>query len=80
MQTRIGSNTKELRYIQADGCEAYDPCPICYKCMNKAAHLYARCASCPVEHDAHTHKNRSWLIRRENFALKLTDETKKALE
>lgn len=77
MLNQLGSNTKEERREQANGCEMYDPCPIDYKCMNKAAHLYARCASCKVEHDAHTHKNRSWFIRRENFAIKVTDETAK---
>lgn len=75
MLNNLGSNTKEERREQANGCSMYDPCPLCYKCMNKAAHLYAKCASCPVQHDAHTHKNRSFFIKRENFGIEVTPET-----
>lgn len=71
--------TRELRLKQANGCPWYDPCPICYNCMNKASHLYARCASCQVPHDAHTHRHRSYMIRRENFRISLTPETQVAL-
>lgn len=74
------SAQKEQFLTQSKGCEMYDPCPLCYKCMNKAAHLYRRCQSCQVPHDAHTHKNRAFFIRRDNFALTLTDETKKKLK
>lgn len=76
----MASNAKEERRQLANGCEMYDPCPLCFKCMNKAAHLYARCATCPVEHDAHTHKNRSWFIKRENFAIDVTEATIKGIK
>lgn len=59
----------------SNGCSMYEPCPICFKCMVKASHLYERCQNCPVEFCGHDHKKRSWAIRRENFAITVTPET-----
>lgn len=74
------SAQKEQFHNLANGCEMYDPCPLCYKCQNKAIHLYRRCETCPVPHDAHTHKNRAFFIRRDNFRLTLTPEGKAAFK
>lgn len=63
----------------SNGCSMYDPCPICFKCKAKASHLYERCVSCPVEFCGHSEKQRAMLIRRENFAITVSDETAKKL-
>ena len=74
------STAKETKLKLSKGCSMYDPCPLCFNCINKAAHLYARCADCEVPHDAHTYKNRTMLIRRENFAITLSEESGKKLK
>lgn len=71
---QLDSEQKVTMAQLANGCEMYDPCPLCYKCMNKATHMYKRCEGCKVPHDAHTHKNRAFFIRRENFAVKLKED------
>lgn len=73
------SDAKQIKLELSKGCIMYDPCPLCFNCMNKAAHLYERCANCEVPHDAHSYKNRTMLIRRENFAITVSDETGKKL-
>lgn len=77
---RNDSRTKETYEKWADGCHMYHPCPINYKCMNKATHLYKKCESCKVPHATHNHKNRAWAIRRDNFAITVTPETFKEFE
>lgn len=72
---RYDSRKKWLYKQMSKGCEMYEPCPINYKCMNKAPHLYLRCANCQVPHATHNYKARVWAIRRENFAIKVTPET-----
>lgn len=72
-----GSDTKHKMKEAANGCSMYEPCPICFKCQNKATHLYVRCEECPVQFCGHNHKQRSFIIRRENFAIKITDEAGK---
>lgn len=74
------SDTRQIRIEQSKGCDLYHPCPICYSCMNKAAHLYSRCANCEVPHDNHDNKKRNMLIRRENFAITPSEETAKKLK
>jgi hypothetical protein len=74
-QTQYGSNRLQMYREMSKGCSMYDPCPINYKCMNKASHLYVRCQECPVPHATHDHKARSWAIRRENYAITVTPET-----
>ena len=69
------SQAKYVRLDESNGCHMYDPCPLCFNCINKAAHLYARCNTCEVPHDNHDHKKRSFLIRRDNFAITLTKES-----
>ncbi|MCX7610345.1 MAG: hypothetical protein N2043_02000 [Ignavibacterium sp.] len=72
--------SNEKRYLlwkESGYCDMYDPCPICYKCMVKASHLYNKCEYCPVEFCAHDNKKRNLLISRENFAIDVTDETGK---
>ncbi|ABS83744.1 hypothetical protein 0305phi8-36p186 [Bacillus phage 0305phi8-36] len=72
---QTGSNAKEINKELSNNCDMYEPCPICFKCQNKATHLYQRCEECPVQFCGHSHKQRSFIIRRENFAIKVTDET-----
>lgn len=69
---------QELKDL-SKGCEMYAPCPINYRCMNRAAHLYVRCQNCEVKPSQHNHKARAWAIRRENFAVTLTKETQRKL-
>lgn len=72
---QTGSDTKQKMKEAANGCSMYEPCPICFKCQNKATHLYVRCETCPVQFCGHNHKQRSFIIRRENFAITVTKET-----
>ncbi|MNQ36623.1 hypothetical protein D3C85_501470 [compost metagenome] len=72
-------SAKDQKLEMSKGCSMYDACPICFNCINKAAHLYARCQTCEVPHDGHTERNRAMLIRRDNFAITVTPETGKAL-
>lgn len=72
---QFDSKNKQLYREWAKGCSMYEPCPINYKCINKAPHLYKRCESCKVPHATHNHKARSWAIRRENFAITVSKET-----
>ena len=62
-------------YELSGGCPMYEPCPICYKCQVKATHLYEQCASCPLEFCGHNNKQRTFMIRRENFAIKVNKDT-----
>lgn len=71
----MSSSKLELFYELSNNCPMYEPCPICYKCQVKASHLYEQCAACPLEFDAHTYKQRALLIRRENFAIKVSKKT-----
>lgn len=52
-------------------CPRYDPCPICFKCMVRASHLFVKCQNCPVPICRHNEKIREAMIRRENFSSKL---------
>lgn len=63
----------ELKEL-SNNCSMYDPCPINYKCRNKATHLYKRCEECPVPHATHNNKARNWAIRRENFGITVSPE------
>jgi hypothetical protein len=69
------SKTAHLMKEMSKGCALYEPCPLCYKCMVKASHLYIKCENCEVPFCGHNHKQRSYMIRRENFAIKVSDET-----
>lgn len=68
------ANAKEKNKELSKGCAMYEPCPICFKCMNKASHLYLRCQNCEVQFCGHSHKQRSFMIRRENFAINVTNQ------
>lgn len=59
-----------LQEAKRQRCPRYQPCPICYKCMVKASHLYLKCQSCPIPICGHTEKERELMIRRENFSPK----------
>lgn len=74
------SSKLDLFYEQSNNCPMYEPCPICYKCQVKASHLYEQCAACPLEFCAHTYKQRALLIRRENFAIKVSKKTYQQLK
>jgi hypothetical protein len=75
-QVQSTGNDRKQQYKElSKGCSMYEPCPLCYKCMNKATHLYIRCETCPLEFCGHSHKHRSFMIRRENFGINVTDET-----
>jgi len=60
-------------------CSMYDPCRICSKCLNKASHLYVRCQTCKIPICVHTYKNRTTLIRRENFSIAVSPEIKQII-
>jgi hypothetical protein len=62
-------------------CRSYDPCPLCERCRNEAAHLYFRCRNCifSVRKCKHSAKEIALMIKRENFTLKLTPEGKEQL-
>jgi hypothetical protein len=72
---QTGTDKKNIFKEMSNGCTMYEPCPICFKCQNKASHLYIRCESCPLDFCGHNHKQRSLIIKRENFAVTVTDET-----
>lgn len=81
--TQVGHDANRRKHefkILSNNCSMYDPCPICFKCMNKATHLYQKCNDCPLMHCAHNHKQRAWMIRRENFAIDVTKETGEAFK
>lgn len=70
------NSRRHQQYLEASKyCQDYNPCPINYECQNKAPHLMDKCVNCPVPKAKHNHKVRSWMIRRENFAIEVTDET-----
>lgn len=52
-------------------CPRYNPCPICFKCMAKASHLFVKCQNCAVPLCHHTETEREAMIRRENFSNRL---------
>jgi hypothetical protein len=69
---------KELKRI--GGCKRYLPCPICFKCLNKSSHLDLKCQICRIPICVHTYEQRKKMIKRKNFELNLTDETKSIFE
>lgn len=82
MQAKVNAGAPAKKYLMQElskGCSMYDPCPICFKCKNKASHLYIRCQGCAVQFCAHSHKQIAWAIRRENFAITVSDKTKQAI-
>lgn len=72
---RNDSRRKDELKAASKGCDMYDPCEINYRCKNRAVHLYVRCQTCPIQPSQHNHAARSWAIRRENFAIDVTEET-----
>jgi len=74
------SHAKEEKKFLSNGCSMYEPCPLCFSCMVKATHLYERCVRCPVQFCGHNHQKRAMMIRRENFAIKVSPETGKQLK
>ncbi len=69
------SKTQQKLKEMSNGCSMYEPCPLCFKCVVKASHLYERCINCPVDFCGHNHEIRGRMIRRENFAITVTEET-----
>jgi hypothetical protein len=69
------SKAKQAMQEASKGCLMYEPCPMCFKCMAKASHLYDQCQNCEVPFCGHNHKQRSFMIRRENFGIAVTKET-----
>lgn len=61
----------------SDFCVRYDPCPICYKCRQKASHLFLRCQDCGVPRCIHTEAERALMIKRENFAINMDNPAKR---
>ena len=76
MPVVVGSNKdhyiKEARRV---GCSRYYPCPICYKCMEKASHLFVKCQHCNIPPCAHKDSDREFMIRRKNRSITLRDDT-----
>lgn len=56
-------------------CKRYDPCPICFKCMVKASHLFVKCQTCNIPLCAHTYDHRRKMIRRFNFSVVVDRKT-----
>jgi hypothetical protein len=48
--------------------------------MDKATHLYDRCAECPVAFCGHNEHKRNLMIRRENFAISVSPGTGEQLK
>ena len=61
-------------------CPRYDPCPICNKCLNKASHLYVKCAVCEIPICVHKYKDKEYMIRRNNFSINVSKETMEAIK
>ena len=70
----VFSSRKERFEEIGRGCPRYKPCPICYKCQNKASHLFIKCVECPIPLDSHTEYHRELMIRRENFRITTGNE------
>lgn len=62
------------------GCSQYAPCPVCYKCMHKAAHLYDQCNGCQVPLCHHNESSRKKLIRPNNFTLEAKGKLAESLQ
>ena len=45
-------------------CDWYDPCPICYRCMNRLQTKHDRCRECKVKTCTHSTVERNRLIRK----------------
>lgn len=82
MVPELHSNNQKMYLAEARrvGCSRYDPCPICFKCRVKASHLFKKCENCQVPFDRHSEKDRNFMIRRENFAIKQTQLGPDAIE
>lgn len=67
--------SKNRRFYEEEArrvrCPRYDPCPICYKCRQKASHLFIKCQICRIPVDGHRERDREFMIRRENFSPRL---------
>jgi predicted amidophosphoribosyltransferase len=73
------SRKREEMLKRSKGCPNYKPCPLCYSCENKATHLYVECESCEVPWDHHNHTAKSYMIKRPNFAIRVSEEAKEQL-
>lgn len=73
-------NIFEKEEPKAKTCKMYDPCPICFKCRNKASHLYVRCQTCQIPVCVHTYEQKKKMILRKNFKIKVSEETIKKIE
>lgn len=69
---------KELERI--GGCNRYLPCELCYKCLNKASHLYQKCQTCRIPICVHTEADRKLMLRKENFKIETSKEVNNILE
>lgn len=81
--TRRSKTNKEIfseEEPKVHTCSMYNPCAICYKCQNKASHLYVRCQSCKIPICTHKYKDREFMIKRDNFRIEVTDEVKQELK
>ena len=78
---RLHSNRDDFDEEQSriGGCRRYLPCPICYKCCNKASHLYIKCQLCRIPACVHTHREKEAMIRRANFFVPVTGEVMAAI-
>jgi hypothetical protein len=71
----LGSNRETyLQEARRVACSRYYPCPICYKCMEKASHLFVKCQSCNIPLCQHKDSDRKFMIRRNNRAVKVRDD------
>lgn len=76
-----GSNQESYRReAHRVSCDMYLPCPICFKCRVKASHLYLKCQRCEIPFCRHSEKDRNFMIRRDNFAIKQSELGPDAIE
>ena len=80
---KLMASNKEL-YAEVEPkfntCLRYKPCPICFKCKNKASHLYKSCETCKIPTCTHSHKDMAKMIRRNNFIQYVTKDVYEAIE
>lgn len=72
-----GTNKQKFYDVEErfETCSDYSPCRICYKCTNKASHLHVKCSNCNIPACIHTGANVNKMIKRKNFALKVSSDT-----
>ena len=79
LRLHSNKNDFEEELTRIGGCRRYLPCPICYKCSNKASHLYIKCQICRIPACVHTHREKEAMIKRENFFIPVSEDVMAAI-